>query len=753
MLKTYDINLVTTMTKLMARENLSVVFQDTRTAYCNPRKREITFPTRFIGLDRDVMSVFSAHETSHALYSPIEFKKEFDKYGPHVVMVLEDIRIENKIKDDYVGLNSIFHRGYRKLHEEYDFFGIEKHGIDDVNELPFIDRFNLKAKLRDLIDVVFSDEEQDFFDRADHTKTWDDVITLCEEYVEKFKENDSSTDNDNSSNDEYTDEQPSYDPLNYSPNEDDAEEKDLDLDDEPSSSATETPPNSENGDTDDADAADGDEVDGDSDTNGSSLQKEEEGENDDENRMTPNKPQKHPAGITNQSSEEWQENFEDDEDSDANNDYAYRAYRQKTDEIYRVLDFKNEVEKFVIPWNVISESRELLDSSEMDKYANSPAYKKLKKNVQGIAKVMANEFESKKSAIRYSRSKIAKTGVIDPNKLFKHQYEDDIFLKTTQLPDEKNHGMILMVDISGSMHVNMNSVLIQILIMVEYCRMVGIPYEVYAFSNASYTEFFDWNSPEGQKILSEGVGMARFYLNWFSSRMKKAEYVKAFKEIAYLSKAGFGNTGSQYDRYCGTPLNEARIDSIPLTDEFIKKTKVEKFSLVYLTDGDGQMVNTGKYIRWKNRIFYHHQGDNPHNVFRYSHMVHEQINDIYKNLFPDFNVINLFINNGMNYPTGEYRKNGFVVVDGNKAKNGNNTSGVYMNVGACFSAFDITYIIDSKILRSIKSSMGKKLRRDPNMVYDDTDEALNHLEESFTDLSLYKKRATMVAKKIMEILA
>ena len=51
----------------------------------------------------------------------------------------------------------------------------------------------------------------------------------------------------------------------------------------------------------------------------------------------------------------------------------------------------------------------------------------------------------------YKRATTSKTGIIDTLKLSSYKYNDDIFKKLTILPDAKNHGMIMLLDWSGSM--------------------------------------------------------------------------------------------------------------------------------------------------------------------------------------------------------------------------------------------------------------------------------------------------------------
>ena len=107
--------------------------------------------------------------------------------------------------------------------------------------------------------------------------------------------------------------------------------------------------------------------------------------------------------------------------------------------------------------------------------------KDIKKNVNFAVK----EFEQRKAATQWQKASTAKTGVIDINKLWSYKTSDDIFLRTTKLADAKNHGMMLIVDYSGSMHSSIRYVLNQVLHTIMFCKAVNIPFEVYGFSTTN----------------------------------------------------------------------------------------------------------------------------------------------------------------------------------------------------------------------------------------------------------------------------
>ena len=56
------------------------------------------------------------------------------------------------------------------------------------------------------------------------------------------------------------------------------------------------------------------------------------------------------------------------------------------------------------------------------------------------------------------------------------------------VPDGKNHGLMFVLDGSGSMSRVMMDTVKQLYNLIWFCKKVSIPFEVYAFTN-------EWNRP------------------------------------------------------------------------------------------------------------------------------------------------------------------------------------------------------------------------------------------------------------------
>ncbi len=85
---------------------------------------------------------------------------------------------------------------------------------------------------------------------------------------------------------------------------------------------------------------------------------------------------------------------------------------------------------------------------------------------------MVKEYEMKKAASAYSRTKQDKSGVVDPLKLHSYKYNDDIFKRMAITPDGKNHGMMMFIDWSGSMGDKMTSTIHQLMNLTMFCQKV-----------------------------------------------------------------------------------------------------------------------------------------------------------------------------------------------------------------------------------------------------------------------------------------
>ena len=234
-------------------------------------------------------------------------------------------------------------------------------------------------------------------------------------------------------------------------------------------------------------------------------------------------------------------------------------------------------------------------------------YKKFLNDSKKTIMYLVKEFELKKAATAYKRSTIDKTGVIDPLKLKDYKFSDDLFKRLTILPDAKNHGMMMLLDWSGSMSDSIYKTVQQLIQLVYFCHKVNIPYDVYFF-----TSEFENDNPrlighgrlsDGFKYKSGDMALDSVKLvNVANHKLKKIQLDESMMYLYWLA-LHYDNRYSSYrdydyskpdspsiprEYYLGsTPLNEALVVMLKLVPMFKEKYKVEKMNFITLTDGGG----------------------------------------------------------------------------------------------------------------------------------------------------------------------
>ena len=131
--------------KLLAEEDIFVVYKKMETAYFNPKTRELGLPIWNDELmTADIEDLMVCHEIAHALWTPLDMLEQAQsrKINHSFVNIIEDARIERMVQERYRGSVAVFNRGYRDLTEQ-DFFSLNDR---DVSELNLIDRINLFFK-------------------------------------------------------------------------------------------------------------------------------------------------------------------------------------------------------------------------------------------------------------------------------------------------------------------------------------------------------------------------------------------------------------------------------------------------------------------------------------------------------------------------------------------------------------------------------------------------------------------------------
>ena len=534
------------LAKLLATEDLIVEHKQVQTACFNVHTRVLTLPM-WEKASNTVYDLLVGHEVGHALFTPDENWLEKVAVPPQFVNVVEDARIEKLMKRKYMGLAKTFFKGYQELNDE-DFFSISDESVSTFN---LADRANLYFKVGNFVDITFDSEEQVLIQKIADVETFDDVLKVAEELYLFCKK-----------------------------------EKEEKIDD------TEMPPN----------------MGGESEQPASELQEQQdspgEGSGDSQEQTPmPEADQSATAPLTDepevQTADALESNLQDlVEESGYENVYVEIP---KVDLKY-IIAKNDDIHKEMDAWfNYQQTKLECL----FDKVDGE--FIKFKRNAQKEVNYLVKEFECRKAADSYARATTARTGVLDTSKLHTYKYNEDLFKKVSVIPDGKNHGLIFVLDWSGSMSKVMLDTIKQLYNLIWFCKKVSIPFEVYAFTN-------EWKKPQINYETQEIVKPA----DWTCSYEKKENLLAVHEQFSLMNLLTSKTNGKQLEHQMiniwrcakcfgnfygscysvptrlglsGTPLNEAFVCLHQILPQFQKENKLQKVQCIVLTDGEANHLS------------------------------------------------------------------------------------------------------------------------------------------------------------------
>jgi len=577
-----------TLARLLAQENINVIHGNYRTAWFNPEQRTLALPV-WKDRGKSVYDLLTGHEVGHALYTPAKGWHDAvdDILGaPKAYLnVLEDVRIERKVQDKYPGLRHQFKKAYKQLSEE-DFFGLSK--VVDIQALIVIDRINLKSKLGDFVECEFVNSvEKDFFDRSFKTETFEDVVALAKEVYAYQK---------SLMKESKRKETPNIPTLDMPMDPEDIEQDMSSPDDYEKPEADSEPPKPEDSPVKESKEESPEEVDG-SQTKGDSKPDDvaQHELNTPEGISTPAVKQKDDTdeefldSVTDKAFREMEESLTASDELKGIMVYTLNSLRDKN----IIIDYKAYYTQWKKDISLERLSAFGVEKIEETVAANRDKYLKFKNETELAGAYMAKEFELRKAAYQYSRSSVHKTGLLNTNKLHAYKTSEDIFLKATRLANYKNHGMMMFIDFSGSMQDNIGATIRQVLNLTTFCRMVNIPFEVYAFTTkVKYDNDderdtdYDWRSFSDCEVIPQKFNL----LNLMSSRMSRKEHQEGMNMLWNLSQAWDGSVVNYYitawNHLHSTPLNTCIQYANEIVLKFKAKHGIEKMTTMFLTDGE-----------------------------------------------------------------------------------------------------------------------------------------------------------------------
>ena len=556
------------LAKLFATENLSVEHNNVKTASFDLENRIVTLPI-FKKPSGDVYDMLTAHECSHALHTHMKAwsKLEDPKYRAYV-NVIEDTRIDKLIQKKYPGIVRNYINAFEVLTKD-NFFGLKDKNIN--TDLMLIDKINMYYKSSKKLQFKFTKEEQLWVAKIDNIKTFTDVLKIAKQL--------------------YGHQEKQLEQLSKLP----------DFDNHPLAKNYKLDKNGKKIQVQNSEKDNGNNFE-------SSLPEPKDNENKDSKESNVGNP--YGAGGDNVSVDTaldciTDKSFEQSVDKLLDKTKNYRYATLPEPNLKNALVSYDEFLKDMRDNNNIHFKKPLNDSMtnhlQYIKYWNfiKQDFLKFKKDSSKTVMYLVKEFEMKKAATAYKRATTDKTGVIDSLKLKNYKFSDDIFKRLTVLPDNKNHGMIMLLDWSGSMCDIMNKTVHQLCNLVWFCQKINIPFEVYLFKDVQNKKD---DTKEYFKLKNGNMFAEKSQLvNVASHRMKKTILHESLLHLYSMASYFNRNISWSYDNVVdkgyaipvdnnyhltSTPLNEAIIMCNKLIPLFQAKYKVEKLSFITLTDGE-----------------------------------------------------------------------------------------------------------------------------------------------------------------------
>ena len=475
--------------------------------------------------------------------------EDLPKSIPHsFINIVEDARIEKLMKRKYPGMSKTFFKGYNQMSDD-DFFKIADEDLDEFN---LADRANLYFKIGNFVDIQFSDEEMSIVRMIGDCENFEDVIKVAEvlyKYCKKEVNN---------------------------------EKEDIEV------------PKSQ-------EQSSQDQVEQESEESKPQGMIEDESENSEDNGEPENEPEIETVDSLSDSIEQL-----------ARTDGIETVYVEVPKVNLDTIIVSNQLvheyidTKFNHQQNIADEMNyKIFDQPDKD-------FIQFKRSAQKEVNYLVKEFECKKAADSYARATTARTGVLDCTKLHTYKYNDDLFRKVTTLADGKSHGLVFMLDWSGSMQYTLMDTCKQMFNLLWFCKKVGIPFDVYAFTSEWGTHRDDdfphklvdhYEKKENILAIDNEFNLLNILSSKTSTKELERQMINVWRHAyAFCRIYNCSYSWGRKMSLSGTPLNESLVCLHQILPKFQRENKLQKVQCIVLTDGEACPLNHHKLIKryWEN---------------------------------------------------------------------------------------------------------------------------------------------------------
>lgn len=615
---------------LMARENITCqVVDGAETAKFNPTTRVLIVPN-WTGLTTEQCDLLMSHEIGHALFTDRNLnlvgvsRGLFSYYN-----IIEDARIERRMKGAFPGLAPTFYKGYREFHTNGPLLKGTADALynpKDGKLVPFakmrlIDRINMHYKIGAFCAVPFSVSDKAILARVDKCTSSQDCLALAKELF-KADKNDSKQDQPKGQDQPKpkSPKQPKSDDTDESDDQNE-DEKEAGEGDSQDSKEEDSDSNESDGDKSADESDEEDEKDGDS--KGEKSDEDETDENDESAKDSADSDESDESDESSDESDESdsQGDSQDGDESDSNGDEpsadtdtdeALKDIASKGQDpnaprntlshiLYPVLNDAVMKDRVITAHDFTTKGLEALKAEGATAAELDRAEAKWNAKYLATAKHMALEFERRKSAKNLQNAITGRTGKLDLSKLAGYRFTEDLFKRSITVPNGKSHGIVMLIDGSGSMQSCFAEVIDQVLLFAHFAFIVNIPFEAYMFSdNHEYRRYDDTRGKlDGEfDMVSQGInaltlsesGRLIGLVNTTTNRAEFKKNCQVLLAVRSIYSHEYGNvTGAHavpHAQLSGTPLFQGVMIAERLIARMKTAQKLDKTTFVVITDGE-----------------------------------------------------------------------------------------------------------------------------------------------------------------------
>jgi Mg-chelatase subunit ChlD len=229
------------------------------------------------------------------------------------------------------------------------------------------------------------------------------------------------------------------------------------------------------------------------------------------------------------------------------------------------------------------------------------SYRTFVRESDAFVRQLVAQFERKKAADEIRRERPKQTGQLNLDRLHQYKTHDDIFLSKIVKKDGKNHGIVFMLDFSGSMSQTIEHAYLQVLQLVWFCEKAKIPFEVFAFTDVAEHYLIPQDKCEKdengfRKYRNQDDKLARTCKNamqYGDSRLinlasSRDDAAKRERLLCMIYETYVANCRSQPNllRLGGTPTVECIAVVSQFMKEWVTANNIQVPTLMVVTDGE-----------------------------------------------------------------------------------------------------------------------------------------------------------------------